>query len=140
MAKLTWAVACRRIIHDSPTGLFSYLDSVDGMTTPQFPIEAPPLFVGTLWERDPGEASITMRVRIYGVDGSHLMDAPAAVLNFEAQHKKGRINLGFGGFSISGPGTIHLGIEHKVKRSWVEVHRIPLEIEQGQAAVVPPPA
>lgn len=131
MAKLTWAVACQRVIQDVETGLFSFIDTVDGLTSAQFPLAAPPLFVGTSWEREPEEASIAMRVRVLDMDGKQVMDAPAAVLNFEPHHKVGRINLGFGGFPIGGPGTINLCVQIKVKRSWVEVHRIPLQIEQG---------
>ena len=132
MAKLIWAVTCSRILLDQPTNLVSYIDLLDGVALLHFPTNAPPTFIGTAWQRE-DEHILEMRVRAYAPDGSHLMDSQAVPLVFEPQHKRGRIHVGFEGFTIPGPGRYEFGIEIKKDSKWVEVTRIPFDVDAAVA-------
>lgn len=128
MAKLIWALLCRRIILDRETNLVSYVDAVDGMSLPKFPLPAPLFFVGTTWARGDDD-KLEMNVVVYGPNGRRIDEAEADPLTFERQHKRGRMNVGIGGFSIDGPGRYAFAIETRLKGRWVEVHRFPLDVD-----------
>jgi hypothetical protein len=128
MAKLIWALLCRRIILDRETNLVSYVDALDGLSIVKFPAASPTVFVGTSWLRG-DEERLEMNVVIYGPDGSRLDAVEADPIVFEPQHNRGRMNIVISSFPITSPGTYHLAIETKAKSKWQEVHRFPLNVE-----------
>lgn len=128
MAKLVWALLCRRIIIDQQTNLVSYVDALDAVAIPEFPFKAPPVLVGTLWQRE-GEKNLEMRVQVYAPSGAQLVTFEASPLEFEPAHKRARMNAGVAGFEIAGPGRYQFGIETREKGKWVEVHRVPFDVD-----------
>jgi hypothetical protein len=132
MAKLTWAVLCRRVIIDQGTNGVSYIDAIEGLSAPKFPSPAPVIIAGTLWRRSgPEETTIEVRARAEDSSGKTLQDDEVRLM-LEPEHKRGRINIGLGGYDISGPGTYFLVIEQKVGALWVEATRLPFEVELRQ--------
>lgn len=128
MAKLIWAVLCRRVLQDAPTNLMSYIDTVDALAASQFPVPAPGLVVGTLWSREGDEPSIEVQVRVLSPDGAQLGDVSGAVLPLEPQHQRGRVNVGLAGFPMNGPGRIEYVIEIRKGEEWIEAGRLPLDL------------
>ncbi|MDR3673254.1 MAG: hypothetical protein P4L36_20580 [Holophaga sp.] len=130
MARLTWAIACQRILLDQQTNMMSYIDALDGISLPVFPIMAPPIFVGTLWERE-GEAQIEVQVKAYAPDGAILGTAVSEPLRFRPEHQRGRVNVVLAGIVLPAAGRYEFGIEIRDKKKWVEVNRIPFQVEQA---------
>lgn len=128
MAKLVWALLCQRMIIDAQTNLVSYVDALDAVTIPKFPLKAPPIVVGTLWQRE-GEKKLEMRVQVYAPSGLQLGAFEAAPLEFKPEHKRARMNVGVSGFEIAEPGRYQFGIETREKGKWVEVHRVPFDVD-----------
>ena len=62
MATLVWAVTAQRIITDRDTNSVSYIDLVENFAVPVFPSQLPPFSIGTLWQRESGENSFTIRI------------------------------------------------------------------------------
>ncbi|MBX9928487.1 MAG: hypothetical protein K2X99_06185 [Gemmatimonadaceae bacterium] len=116
---------------DQQTNLVSYIDALDAVTIPKFPVKAPLTIISTLWQRG-SETQLEMRVRVYAPDGKHLIDAVADPLAFRPEHKRGRMSVGVAGFEISGPGRYEFGVETREKGKWVEVHRIPMDVDAAR--------
>lgn len=128
MAKLVWALLCRRIIIDHQTNLVSYVDALDAVTVKEFPFKAPPVLVGTVWQRE-GEKKLEMRVQVYTPSEENLLSFEASPLEFGPEHTRARMNAGVAGFEIAGPGRYQFGIETREKGKWVEVHRVPFDVD-----------
>src|SRR5688500_3869399 len=102
MAKLIWALLCRRIIVDQQPNSVSYIDAIEGLVGVR-PRPAPLVAVATLWQRG-GEIKLEMRVTVFSPAGDSVIVAEAESLTFEPQHTRGRMHLGLTGFPLAGPG------------------------------------
>jgi len=127
MSKLISAILCSRVIIDQQNNMVSYIDVLDGVTIPSFPIKAPLTFVGTIWQIEI-EKKIEVKVRIFDPDGQHLMDSALAQLNLDPGTRKARINIAVVGFDINSAGTYKFSIEQKISGKWHEISRIPMDI------------
>lgn len=128
MANLVWALLCGRLIIDSQTNLVSYVDALDAVTLPKFPVKAPPIVVGTLWQREE-EKKLEMRVQVYAPSGAQLGVFEATPLEFKPEHKRARMNVLVAGFDIESAGRYQFGIETREKGKWVEIHRVPFDVD-----------
>ncbi|MDZ4805563.1 MAG: hypothetical protein SGI90_11950 [Candidatus Eisenbacteria bacterium] len=129
MARLLWAVLCRRIIVDQPTGAISYIDALEGIGSAHYPAPAPPIIAGTLWLRE-GEDEHRLEVKVSILSPEEvLIVADSAVVELEKSHRRARIHIGFGGFQIQGPGQHFVLIEVKDGKRWKEHSRIPFDVE-----------
>lgn len=129
MAKLVWALLCRRVIVDSQTNLLSYVDALDGFNAPQFPITAPLIVACSVWQRENDERSISMRVLMYSPNGARLFVSDENTLALETVHKRARLNAGIAGFEIPSAGRYEVAFELKHRGEWVEQHRVPIDID-----------
>lgn len=132
MAKLVWALLSQRVIIDAQTNLVSYIDALDAVTIEHFPLKAPPIFVSAIWQRD-AEKRLEMRVRVYSPEGKQLLEQEANPLEFESQHKRGRMTVAVAGFDIATPGRYEFGVETKDKGKWTEATRIPFDVDAFKA-------
>ena len=130
MATLVWAVICQRILHDQNTNFLSYIDAMDGVALPTFPVVAPMLFVGTLWQLK-DDPKFGVRVCAYAPDGSLLLESNPFIPEIPLEQKRYRVNVGLTGLPLSGPGLYTFGVENLVNDQWVEVTRIPFDVEQA---------
>jgi hypothetical protein len=128
MPKLVWALLCQRLILDVQTNLVSYIDALDAVTIEKFPVKAPLIVIGTLWQRE-AEKKMEMRVQVYSPGGQQVAAVEAAPLELKPEHKRARMNVGVAGFEIAGPGRFHFGVETRDKGKWVEVHRVPFDVD-----------
>lgn len=133
MAKLVWALLCQRVIIDAQTNLVSYIDALDAVAVNKFPLSAPPIMVGTLWQRG-AEKKLEMRVQVYAPSGALLRMFEALPLDFQPEHKRARINCVVAGFDIAEPGRYEFGIETRDKGKWIEVHRVPFDVDSVQTS------
>ena len=70
-----------------------------------------------------------MRVQVYSPDGVQLITAEADPLEFLPEHTRARMSVVVAGFDITAPGRLQFGIETREKGKWVEVHRVPFDID-----------
>ena len=133
MAKLVWALLCQRVIIDQQTNFVSYVDALDSVAIPKFPIKAPPLFVSTIWQRDK-EARLEMRVRAFAPGGEKLTEVEANPLEFAPHHRRARMTVGLAGFDLTGPGRYEFAVDTRDGGKWVEVQRVPFDVDLSVAA------
>jgi len=131
MAKLVWALLCGRVIIDAQTNLVSYIDALDAVAVSRFPVAAPPIVVGTLWQRGT-EKRMEMRVQVYSPSGAPLRTFEAEPLDFKPEHKRARMNCVVAGFDIAELGRYVFAIETRDKGKWIEVHRVPFDVDSAQ--------
>jgi hypothetical protein len=130
MAKLVWALLCRRVIIDAQTNLLSYVDALDGFNVPQFPSASPLIIACTVWHRESQEERrLVMKVVVHSPNGAVLFESDESSLELEPVHKRGRINLGIAGFELPEPGQYQIGIRLKQDDEWTEVHRVALDVD-----------
>ncbi len=132
MAKLLWAVAANRVIIDSQNNSVSYIDLIEGFLVPAFPAALPQITLGTLWKRDKQEVSFALRIRVCDSDGKQLgqaLEVPA--IQFVGTQRRHRVNLGIAGVPIPQSGEYSIVIESGAGGKWIEVCRLPLDIEPG---------
>lgn len=130
MADLHWAVLCQQVITDQATNAVSYLNMVEELTVDSFPVQLPPITVGTIWRREDWtdearEEDIVMRIRITGP-----LEEEISLETSEefGEHDRFRINRGVGGIPVTEPGVVNFHIEHRDEGEWSERTRIPVRI------------
>lgn len=137
MAKLIWAVTCRRLILDEATGAVSYIDAVNALAARRLPAPFPRLTIGTLWERSAADEELATKIKVIAPDGMELLarEAPVQVL----EKRFHRFNFTLGGFPAQVTGTYRIVLQMREGRKWRTVVELPIlvEIEDGEGANVP---
>lgn len=127
MARLLWAVICRRVIVDEYTNDVSYIDATWGMTAAQLPAPLPDLALGTQWLRQRESENLKPRVRMVTSEGTEVFvwEPPEEI----AMEKRGhRINLRLAGIQIEKPGLYQIDIDQKKGDSWQTQMSLPFEV------------
>lgn len=128
MAKLIWAVICARVITDAQTNLISYIDTLELVALPSFPIKAPLVVVGSVWEPE-GEKKIEVRAKAYSPDNKLLLTGKTASVELNTPFKRVRLANGLAGFDLDRSGNYSFGLELHTSKGWKEIARVPFIVE-----------
>jgi len=128
MAKLLWALACQRVIVDQQTNTASYIDVIEEMNTPEFPVDAPPFFLGTLWEREDDGESLEMRIRVKVPGGETVASftpdpAPMELLRY-------RFNILIEGLKVQQEGQCLLVVDQRKGDRWRRAGVVPIHVQK----------
>jgi hypothetical protein len=124
-----WTIPCSLIITDRETNLVSYIGTVESAQAPQFPIQFPPLSIGTLWRKDRAEPEI-LAIRLILERPSKQKDELITVGPITMERSLHRVNM-VCSFEAKEPGIHTLIVQlRKGEKRWTAASRIPLEIVQ----------
>lgn len=136
MIKHAWTTVCSKVIVDKNTNNIS-IDiaeqiKIESQTTPeQYPIRVPGfhLMIVSLWYRDDSdeERICNSRIKYLGPDGSE-MGTLSFDLNLE-ENSRLRTMVTLSNIPLKGPGWHYFVVEQKIRNKWVEVARIPHEVQ-----------
>jgi hypothetical protein len=137
MARLLWAVLCRRALVDQQTNTASYIDTVEEMQLASFPTEALPFIVATVWEREGMDEKLQVRF-LWGQSRAKASKtlAPDPIGFPQRFH---RLNVLIGGLPVPRPGRYQVTIQQKRGSRWRKEVAVPITIssmrtEPGQKA------
>jgi hypothetical protein len=126
MAKLIWAVICRRVLTDKETNTVSYIDGIEELKAAKLPSPCPPVVIGTLWRRNATQNSLSIRVRVIAGDSEVLVFEAPEIAMSATRH---RVNIQLGGFPIDREGELSFVLEQRVEKAWLEVGRVPVDVQ-----------
>ncbi len=130
MAKIVWAIVCRRVITDQQSNTVTYVDAVEQINFSTLPSASPPVTVGTLWQRQEGDETLELRLRLLGPDKKLIASDQLQVITLEKPRH--RVNVVVDGFEFREEGEHTIVIDQKLKGKWKRVALLPLAIELAE--------
>lgn len=129
MASFRYAFVALRVITDRDTNSNSYIDVIDGFTVPMLPATLQPLSIVSVWEQEATPGQLVMRVDFIGPDEKAILppfQVPLQQISARSHH---RVNVNLAGLPLQQPGRYYFRIEEQRAGEWVEVGRVPLDVQ-----------
>ncbi|MGO9370700.1 MAG: DUF6941 family protein [Syntrophobacteraceae bacterium] len=126
MATNNWSVLCMFILTDSQTNSVSYINALESLGAPEFPVLLPPgAAIGTMWQRmSDGEETVTIRIKLLNPRGSEQILITSTFTMSQPRH---RLNIGLLNVTLEQPGMYQFIVEQQVSGAWQQVSNLPLD-------------
>lgn len=133
MARLLWALTCRRAITDRETNNVSYIDAIEQISVKRIPtVFGAQICVSSLWQSERENERLVVRHRLMAPSGKKVSACNAEPI--EMSKPRYRFNLVFSGFRIDEEGEFRFEIAAEVAGAWKTVGTLPVSV----AIAVPP--
>ena len=116
-------------IVDQNTNTVSYIHVIEALGFENLNINAPPFYIGMLWEKEEGDTQIEVDVRIRSPEGKLITTVPYKKKIDFANITRFRLNLLLSGYKFEEAGVYKFVIRQKpVGGKWKKMDTIPLDV------------
>ena len=128
MIKNILTVICQSIITDKETNLVSYLNCIEQIKSPQFPIRLPFVSLGMLWQKTE-EKSLTLKVRIKLLSPDN-KEKTIGEMKSDMNNPRQRQHIVMNGLPIECPGKYIFIVENYTSNKWKQATSVSLDVIQ----------
>lgn len=128
MAVHNWSILCTYVLIDKQTNSVSYINAIESIAAPAFPVLLPPASIGSMWQRSSEEEEkITVKLKLLDPKGGErILVPPTSLVMTSSRH---RFNIGLQGINVEGPGQYQFILEvEEPAGKWRQVASLPLDV------------
>lgn len=122
MAKLVRGVLCTRVIIDQETNSISYIDVIEHIAVPKFPVILHQAVLSLQWSREKEDEELVLRIEIDwpGITIDKAIEPDKQILNKQSH----RFNLALNGIKIENTGNLSFLVKQLVNGKWKTAYKL----------------
>ena len=130
MAKIIWGILSARVIIDQETNTVSYIDVIENIAAPQFPVTLQRATLSLVWKSEKKGEELTFRIFLNwpGNTDDRVIEPDTQILNTPSH----RFNLVLNGIKIEKPGELSFAVKQLINDKWKPVFKFVCPIIQAE--------